>query len=71
MIDFEDFCRAARDELWVVIKRHGLTLIELSKKLEEIGVYKSPSALSSAINRGRFSYVLYIQCIYVCTKRSD
>ena len=42
--------------------KRGLTYEEMCQRLATLGVHKTPSSLGLLINRGKFSFVFFLQC---------
>jgi hypothetical protein len=60
MIQWEQESKAL---LRAELARADINYKVLSRKLEEIGVIDSPSALSSKISRGKFTFAFFLQCM--------
>lgn len=45
-----------------LVKR-GIGYAELSERLNNIGINKSPNTIASTISRGAFSFVFFYQCM--------
>ena len=54
----------AKQILKAEIKRHGLTYHALNQKLAENGIRYGEIALRTKINRGKFSFSFFLQCMF-------
>lgn len=45
------------------LAKRNINYVELSHRLEQIGIYESPENLSNKISRGTFSTIFLLQCM--------
>lgn len=45
------------------LAKKNIDYIQLSSKLAELDIHESPANLNSKINRGKFSFAFFIQCM--------
>jgi len=60
----DDWYLEARKVLKSELVRQGVTYPQLSVRLEGIGVYESPKAITNKLSRGSFSAVFFLQCLW-------
>ena len=59
----EEWKKYVKGILKAEIARKNLNLIEVAKKLEEIGISETPQNISNKINRGTFGAVFMLQIL--------
>ena len=59
----EEWKNYAKGLIKAEIVRKNISLIELSKKLEEMGISETPQNISNKINRGTFGAIFMIQIL--------
>jgi len=60
----------ARRLLRVALTRHGLSQVELAKRLTEDGVGVSVASLRNKLSRGTFTAAFLLRCFHVIGQRS-
>lgn len=61
----EEWKKYLKGILKAEIARKNLTLIDVAKKLEEIGISETPQNISNKINRGNFGAIFMFQILKV------
>lgn len=59
-VEYEDRAKAAIRE---AMRTKGVTINELTERLQAIGVELAPGAVANKISRGGFSAAFYLQCM--------
>ena len=59
----EEWTNYAKGLIKAEIVRKNISLIELSKKLEEMGISETPQNISNKINRGTFGAIFMLQIL--------
>ncbi|QTD64562.1 hypothetical protein J4G46_01615 [Acinetobacter towneri] len=59
----EEWKNYAKGLIKAEIVRKNISLIELSKKLEEMGISETPQNISNKINRGTFGAIFMLQIL--------
>jgi hypothetical protein len=59
----EEWKAYAKDLLKTEIARRNLSLIDVSKKLEKMGIHETHQNLSNKINRGTFGAIFMLQVL--------
>jgi hypothetical protein len=60
-----DWQKEARRLLRAQLAQKDMGYKELSRALELKGIEENPKALSNKINRGKFSFSFFLQCMWV------
>ena len=60
-INFED---KAKYILKSKLKRQGIDYCDLQKKLNKIGVKETYTSINQKINRGKFNFIFFLQCMH-------
>lgn len=63
MVSPVDWKREARRILRAELAAKDVSLKELARKLEVVGVEEDAKVLSNKINRGTFSFIFFLQCM--------
>jgi|SRR5665213_2865613 len=56
--------REAAGLLKSLLARHEVSYKELAKRLAGLGVQQDPRVLTNKVNRGRFSFIFFLQCLH-------
>lgn len=59
----DDWSIQAANFLKAALARNGVDYIQLTEKLNSIGVDETYQAVSAKINRGTFSFAFFMQCM--------
>lgn len=51
------------------LSRHGVRYAELRDRLAELGIEESYGGLATKINRGKFSFAFFLQCMKALEKQ--
>ena len=63
VVSEEEWKKYTKGLLKAEIARKNLSLIDVAKKLEAIGIYESPQNISNKINRGNFGAIFMLQVL--------
>lgn len=54
----------SRNIIKAELARKGIDYLELSSRLKQFGIYEEASNINSKINRGKFGFTFFLQCMH-------
>lgn len=63
MPERDEWEKLSRNIIKSELARKGFDYSELAIRLQELGILEEPSNINSKINRGKFSFTFFLQCM--------